>query len=138
MVNRKRASTTMDQIEYRSISIEYNILSQSSRFMAYLLLTMLTNSNNFMQSVLKTFHYRSGTMEARAYPHFTNKNFIIDATKLAEKMLQMAETGILTCKDDSCLVLYGVIRDCGYKIRRTVEQEQVYTLQKINCQKVLH
>jgi hypothetical protein len=65
-------------------------------------------------------------------------NFIMDAIKLAEKMLKVAANGILTCEDDSCLLLYGVIRDCGYKIRRTVEQERVYTLQKGNCQKVLH
>ena len=90
-----------------------------------------------MQSVLKILYHRGETMEAFAYPHFTNNKFIIDATRLSEKMLRMAEKGILTCKDDSCLVLYGVIRDCGHKIRRTVEQEQVYILQKISHQKVL-
>ena len=77
-------------------------------------------------------------MESCAYPNCNNMNFIMDAIKLAEKMLKVAENGILTCEDDSCLLLYGVIRDCGYKIRRTVEQERVYTLQKGNCQKVLH
>jgi hypothetical protein len=67
-------------------------------------------------------------MESIAYPNTTQKKFIIDATKLAEKMLKMAEKGILTCEEDSCLQLYGVIRDCGYKIRRTAEQEKVHTL----------
>ena len=67
-------------------------------------------------------------MESIAYPNTTQKKFIIDATKLAEKMLKMAEKGILTCEEDSCLQLYGVIRDSGYKIRRTAEQEKVHTL----------
>ena len=48
----------------------------------------------------------------------------MEAMKLAEKMLLMADLGFETCEDDSCLLIYGVIRDCGYKIRKTVEQEQ--------------
>ena len=67
-------------------------------------------------------------MKYSDYPNSTQKKFIIDATNLAEKMLKMAEKGILTCEEDSCLQLYGVIRDCGYKIRRTAEQEQVHIL----------
>lgn len=77
-------------------------------------------------------------MESYAYPNCTNEKFIIDAIKLAETMLKVAEKGILTCENDSCLLLYGVIRDCGYKIRRTVEQEQTYCLQKRKRQKVMH
>ena len=69
-------------------------------------------------------------METCVYTHCTNKVFILEAMNLAEKLLQTAEKGIVTCKDDSCLVLYGVIRDCGYKIRRTVEQERDQSLQK--------
>lgn len=81
-----------------------------------------------MQSVLKNFNHRGETMKSSPYPNSTQKKFIMDATKLAEKMLKMAEKGILTCEEDSCLQLYGVIRDCGYKIRRTAQQEQVLTL----------
>jgi hypothetical protein len=71
-------------------------------------------------------------METCAYTHCANKQFILEAMKLADKLLRTADEGILTCKDDSCLALYGVIRDCGYKIRRTVEQEQDQNLQKGN------
>ena len=81
-----------------------------------------------MQSVLKTFNHRGEIMKSSPYPNSTQKKFIMDATKLAEKMLKLAEKGILTCEEDSCLQLYGVIRDCGYKIRRTAEEEQVHTL----------
>jgi hypothetical protein len=69
-------------------------------------------------------------METCAYTHSAKKLFILEAMKLADKLLRTADEGILTCKDDSCLALYGVIRDCGYKIRRTVEQEQDQNLQK--------
>ena len=77
-------------------------------------------------------------MESCDYPNGINKNIMMDAIRLAEKMLRMAEKGILTCENDSCLLLCGVIRDCGYKIRRTVEQEQVCGLQKGDYPKVLH
>ena len=76
-------------------------------------------------------------MEICVYTHCTNKEFILEAMNLAEKLLQTAEKGIVTCKDDSCLVLYGVIRDCGYKIRRTVEQERGQSLQKGNQRHLL-
>ena len=77
-------------------------------------------------------------METCTYLNCTNKKFITEAMDLAEKLLRMAEKGILTCEEDSCLILYGVIRDCGYKIRRTVEQERGYSLQKGNLQQLLH
>jgi hypothetical protein len=76
-------------------------------------------------------------METCVYTHCTNKVFILEVMNLAEKLLQTAEKGIVTCKDDSCLVLYGVIRDCGYKIRRTVEQERDQSLQKGNQRHIL-
>jgi hypothetical protein len=67
-------------------------------------------------------------MKSSANPNITQKKFIKDATKLSEKMLKMAEKGIQVCEEDSCLQLYGIIRDCGYKIRKTAEQEHVHTL----------
>jgi hypothetical protein len=48
--------------------------------------------------------------------------------KLSERMLKLAEKGMFNCDDDSCLMVYGIIRDCGYKIRRTVEQEKICVL----------
>jgi hypothetical protein len=50
---------------------------------------------------------------------------IAEARNLAENMLKIAENGFFTCNEDSCIQLYGLIRDCGYKIRKTVEQEQL-------------
>ena len=63
-------------------------------------------------------------MESKINTSCQNKKLIIEAMKLAEKMLMMSDHGTVTCEDDSCLLIYGVIRDCGYKIRRTIEEEQ--------------
>ena len=77
-------------------------------------------------------------MDSFTYADCTNKKAITEAMKLAEKLLRMAEKGVPNCNDDCCLLIYGVIRDCGYKIRRTVKQEQFSILQKGNRHQVLH
>ena len=77
-------------------------------------------------------------MECYDNSNCANETALTEAMKLAEKMLKLAEEGIFTCENDSCLMVYGIIRDCGYKIRRTVEQEQFYFLQKGNCHQILN
>ena len=77
-------------------------------------------------------------MESCTYLTNTRKDFVLDAIELSERMLLMAEKGIRTCEDDSCLLLYGIIRDCGYKIRRTVEEERVSCPLNGKNQKVLN
>jgi hypothetical protein len=42
---------------------------------------------------------------------------------LADALIDMAERGSEECGDDGCMILYGVMRDCGYKIRESVQQE---------------
>ena len=49
---------------------------------------------------------------------------ILDALELARKLTIVADEGERDAEDDSCVVLYGVIRDCAYKIRRQAEQER--------------
>ena len=53
-----------------------------------------------------------------------NLELVMEAMKLADKMLVMADYGAKSCQDDGCLLIFGVIRDCGYKIRKTVEYEK--------------
>ena len=48
-----------------------------------------------------------------------NSNLISNAMELADNMLLMAQNGVPDCEDESCMMIYGIIRDCGYKIRRT-------------------
>ncbi len=43
---------------------------------------------------------------------------------LAEELLKLADKGDLARKDVGCGVLYGTMRDCGYKIRTLVQAEQ--------------
>ena len=63
-------------------------------------------------------------MESHPNSNDIDEKAIADARELSEKMLRIAEKGIVACTDDACLQVYGIIRDCGYKIRRIVEQEQ--------------
>lgn len=67
-----------------------------------------------------------------------NNILFLDAIKLADKMLVMAKNGVPECEDDSCLMIYGIIRDCGYKIRRTLEQELLMDTARIEPFQVLH
>jgi len=46
------------------------------------------------------------------------------ALDLARRMVILADEGDLAARDDSCAVLYGIIRDCAYKIRHVAEQER--------------
>lgn len=49
---------------------------------------------------------------------------ILDALELARRLTILADEGETDAQDDSCVVLYGVIRDCAYKIRNSAEQER--------------
>lgn len=46
------------------------------------------------------------------------------ALEYARKLTILADEGEALSKDDSCLSLYGVIRDCAYKIRSQAEEER--------------
>jgi len=43
---------------------------------------------------------------------------------LAEKMLKVADEGDRVREDNGCGVLYGVLRDCGFKIMKLAEAER--------------
>jgi hypothetical protein len=44
--------------------------------------------------------------------------------ELAERMLQLADEGDTVREDPGCGVLYGVLRDSAYKLKRLVEAER--------------
>lgn len=44
--------------------------------------------------------------------------------ELAETMLHLAEQGDLDREDVGCGVLYGILRDAAYRIRKTAEAEK--------------
>ncbi len=43
--------------------------------------------------------------------------------ELADKIIELADVASEECHDDGCLVVYGIMRDCGYKIRASAECE---------------
>ena len=52
-----------------------------------------------------------------------NKN-IEAALDLARRMVVLAEKGQAESSDNGCAVLFGVLRDCAYKIRMEAERER--------------
>lgn len=48
---------------------------------------------------------------------------ILEALDLARKLIILSDEGEADAKDDSCTLLYGIVRDCAYKIRKLAESE---------------
>jgi hypothetical protein len=46
------------------------------------------------------------------------------ALESARRLTVLADSGEVCCRDDGCAVLFGVIRDCAYKIRERAESER--------------
>ena len=49
---------------------------------------------------------------------------------MARQLIILADQGDLDSEDDGCCVLYGIIRDCAYKIRAQAECEREIHKQK--------
>jgi hypothetical protein len=52
--------------------------------------------------------------------------------ELVKSMLELADDGDAEREDAGCGVLYGMIRDAGYKIRKRAEAEKSAHMQKGN------
>jgi hypothetical protein len=50
---------------------------------------------------------------------------IKETIQLAERMIQLADIGDIDREDIGCGILYGMLRDCGYKIKQLAEAEKV-------------
>ncbi len=46
---------------------------------------------------------------------------VIEAIELSDGMLRIADRGMEKCEIEDCIVLYGAIRDCAYRIKRLVK-----------------
>ncbi|MCD6261826.1 MAG: hypothetical protein J7J52_02230 [Deltaproteobacteria bacterium] len=55
---------------------------------------------------------------------------IKETIKLTEKMLSLAERGEQAMEDNGCALLYSVLRDSGYKIKKLAEQEKQAHIKK--------
>ena len=49
---------------------------------------------------------------------------IREAFELARQLIILADEGEADSQDDGCILLYGIIRDCAYKIRAQAEGER--------------
>ena len=69
---------------------------------------------------------RSEVMEDRPQVNVTNDRgieYIQRALSMADQLRLLADDGETNCSDDGCAVLYGVIRDCAYRIKSRAEAE---------------
>ena len=48
------------------------------------------------------------------------------ALDLARQLTLLADEGEAASPDDGCIVLYGVVRDCAYRIRSGAQKELEY------------
>jgi len=56
-------------------------------------------------------------------PRAANSN-IRRSLDLARELIMLASQGEDDSCDDSCVLLYGIVRDCAYKIRGVAEREK--------------
>ena len=55
---------------------------------------------------------------------------IREALEAARRLTILADEGEAASKDDGCMLLYSVVRDCAYKIRIQAERERNAHIQK--------
>lgn len=60
-----------------------------------------------------------------------NEN-ILKALQMGQELIELAEDGDCFREDESCGVLFGVVRDTGYKIKALAEQEMHKHMNKGN------
>jgi len=58
-----------------------------------------------------------------------NKN-IEKAIKISEAMIELANTGDMDREDVGCGILYGILRDAAYRIKKTAEAEKAAHIKK--------
>jgi len=44
--------------------------------------------------------------------------------ELSREMIILADDGQAAAEDDGCRLLYGVLQDCAYKLRKKAEEEK--------------
>ena len=58
-----------------------------------------------------------------------NKN-IYETLKLVEKMIELANSGDENRDDVGCGILYGILRDSAYRIKKIAEKEKLSHIEK--------
>ena len=52
------------------------------------------------------------------------EKYVKKALDLSKELIILADQGELKCSDNSPCVLFGILRDCAYKIRARAEDEK--------------
>ncbi len=55
--------------------------------------------------------------------HERVKNPVCSANEIADKIIIAADQNEINCEDDTCLLAYSILRDCGYQIKRILHEE---------------
>jgi hypothetical protein len=55
---------------------------------------------------------------------------ITKTLKLVQEMLELADQGDADREDNGCGILYGVLRDSAYKLKKLAEDEKANHIQK--------
>ncbi|HMA67575.1 MAG TPA: hypothetical protein VKO20_07120 [Desulfosalsimonadaceae bacterium] len=58
-----------------------------------------------------------------------NEN-IEKAIRIAEAMIELANAGDMEREDVGCGILYGIVRDAAYRIKKTAEAEKAAHMRK--------
>ena len=55
---------------------------------------------------------------------------IVNTLKLVEEMIKLADRGDADREDNGCGILYGVLRDSAFKLKKLAEEERQSHIQK--------
>jgi hypothetical protein len=55
---------------------------------------------------------------------------IVKTLKLVEEMMNLADQGDADREDNGCGILYGVLRDSAFKLRKLAEEEKLNHIRK--------
>lgn len=59
---------------------------------------------------------------------------IQEAMRLADDLNRLADSGEVIAQDDGCPVLFGVLRDCAYRIKgRAIHEREVHVRRELWC-----
>ncbi|GEM_PF-2024619 len=63
------------------------------------------------------------------------QSLLKQAGGIANSMLELASEADEKCPDDGCRVLFGVMRDCAYRIQQEIEREQAHICRGCSAKK---
>ncbi len=52
------------------------------------------------------------------------EEYIQEVLRTVRQLIILADQGEIDSQDDGCRVLYGIVRDCAYKMRAQAEHER--------------